>query len=164
MIFKVIIQYASQIEMMAGSVCSEEKEIKKGLRGKRIKQRTTNLVQFIFVMLNNRTHGKLRRSELNLPSWFLTVEFILPPLSHSNAAVSLSVTPCCVWGLESVVPVSLKKLLSKAGGPLVCLLRSPTWPDGLGPAGSPSVIQDDFDKSGHVCVFGVVHDEKRMFH
>lgn len=45
---------------------------------------------------------------------------------------------------------------------MVCLLRGPAYPDGVEPGGSPSVIQDDLDKTGHVCLFGVVQGEKRM--
>ena len=46
---------------------------------------------------------------------------------------------------------------------MVCLPRGPRLPWWAGaPGASPSVIQDDLDKTGHVCVFGVVHGEKRM--
>lgn len=31
------------------------------------------------------------------------------------------------------------------------------------PGGGSSVIQDDLDKTGHVCLFGVVQREKRVF-
>lgn len=34
---------------------------------------------------------------------------------------------------------------------------------GVEPGGRSSVIQDDFDKTGHVCLFGVMQCEKRVF-
>lgn len=49
-------------------------------------------------------------------------------------------------------------------GLLVCLLRSPAYPDGVKPGGDPSVIQDGLDKTGHVCFFGFMQGEKWMFH
>lgn len=34
---------------------------------------------------------------------------------------------------------------------------------GVEPGGGLSVVQDDLDKTGHVCLFGVMQGEKRVF-
>lgn len=37
------------------------------------------------------------------------------------------------------------------------------WVGGAEPGGGSSVVKDDLDKTGHVCLSGVMHGEKRVF-
>lgn len=78
----------------------------------------------------------------------------------------------CVGAWESVIPVSLKKDRKKQGnkqtknkemvGHWCTLLRGPRLPCWEEPGGSSLVIQNDLDKTGHICLFGVMQGEKRM--
>lgn len=54
------------------------------------------------------------------------------------------------------------------GGPclVVVVVVAGKWEGlegGVEPGGGSSVIQDDLNKTGHVCLFGVMQREKRVF-
>lgn len=144
---------------MAGSVWSGEGE-------------ETNQSQFRFLMLDMCTRRALGGvSSLNTSSFY----------RHSPAPVLLSVvrtppfplplpSPSVVCGCMRVCHSSglllsslKKKQKKKTAGHWFVLQSGPDLSAGAGPGGSSSVIQDDLDKTGHVCVFGVMHGEERVF-
>lgn len=42
-------------------------------------------------------------------------------------------------------------------------MTGPAQVDEVEPGVSPSIIQDDLDEAGHICLFSIMEGEKRVF-